>query len=203
MDAFAVELDRELPPGTPVTIVGDGVVARGARARRRHDHLRARLAHRVVARARDAYGGGGMSSKAERFAALQAERAADLAHRVHELLPGLTGDERALDVGAGTGALAHALAPRVREVVALEIDEAMAERARADAPRERRGRGRRRRASAVRRLLLRPRRDAPDAPPHPAARAPDRRAGPRGATAAGCCWSSTRSRRSIRSRRSS
>jgi alanine racemase len=25
MDAFAVELDRELPPGTPVTIVGDGV----------------------------------------------------------------------------------------------------------------------------------------------------------------------------------
>ena len=26
MDAFAVELDRELPPGTPVTIVGDGVL---------------------------------------------------------------------------------------------------------------------------------------------------------------------------------
>ena len=25
MDAFAVELDRELPPGTPVTIVGHGV----------------------------------------------------------------------------------------------------------------------------------------------------------------------------------
>ena len=25
MDAFAVELDRELPPGTPVTIVGDGL----------------------------------------------------------------------------------------------------------------------------------------------------------------------------------
>ena len=75
-----------------------------------------------------------MSSKAERFAALQSERAADLAHRVHELLPGLTGAERALDVGAGTGALAHALAPHVREVVALEIDEAMAERARVDAP---------------------------------------------------------------------
>jgi SAM-dependent methyltransferase len=75
-----------------------------------------------------------VSSKAERFAALQAERAADLANRVHELLPGLTGNERALDVGAGTGALAHALAPVVREVVALEIDEAMAERARADAP---------------------------------------------------------------------
>jgi alanine racemase len=26
MDAFAVELDRELPPGTPVTIVGHGVL---------------------------------------------------------------------------------------------------------------------------------------------------------------------------------
>ena len=25
MDAFAVELDRELPPGTPVTLVGRGV----------------------------------------------------------------------------------------------------------------------------------------------------------------------------------
>jgi ubiquinone/menaquinone biosynthesis C-methylase UbiE len=75
-----------------------------------------------------------MSSKAERFAALQAERAADLEQRIAELLPGLTGEERALDVGTGTGALAHALAPRVREVVALEIDPAMAERARADAP---------------------------------------------------------------------
>ena len=26
MDAFAVELDRELPPGTPVTLVGHGVL---------------------------------------------------------------------------------------------------------------------------------------------------------------------------------
>jgi alanine racemase len=26
MDAFAVELDRKLPPGTPVTLVGDGVL---------------------------------------------------------------------------------------------------------------------------------------------------------------------------------
>jgi ubiquinone/menaquinone biosynthesis C-methylase UbiE len=75
-----------------------------------------------------------LSSKPERFAALQAERAAELAHRLQELLPGLTGDERALDVGSGTGALAHALAPRVREVVALEIDPAMAERAKVDAP---------------------------------------------------------------------
>ena len=49
MDATAVELDRELPPGTPVTIVGPGAAARGACARRRHDHLRARLRHRLVA----------------------------------------------------------------------------------------------------------------------------------------------------------
>jgi alanine racemase len=27
MDAFAVELDRELPPGTPVTLLGHGVSA--------------------------------------------------------------------------------------------------------------------------------------------------------------------------------
>ena len=39
-----------------------------------------------------------------------------------------------LDVGAGTGAFAFAVAPRAREVVALEIDGEIAERARADAP---------------------------------------------------------------------
>ena len=27
MDALAVELDRELPPGTPVTLIGHGVLA--------------------------------------------------------------------------------------------------------------------------------------------------------------------------------
>ncbi len=74
-----------------------------------------------------------MTSKADRFAALQAERAASLAGRLEELLP-LRGDERALDVGAGTGAFAYVLAPRVREVVAVDADEAMAERARAGAP---------------------------------------------------------------------
>jgi ubiquinone/menaquinone biosynthesis C-methylase UbiE len=74
-----------------------------------------------------------MSDKAERFAALQAERAEALAQRLDELLP-LSGEERVLDVGAGTGAFAYALAPRVREVVAVDRDEEMAERARRDAP---------------------------------------------------------------------
>jgi ubiquinone/menaquinone biosynthesis C-methylase UbiE len=46
----------------------------------------------------------------------------------------LTGDERALDVGSGAGALAFALAPRVREVVAVEIDEQLAARAEESAP---------------------------------------------------------------------
>jgi ubiquinone/menaquinone biosynthesis C-methylase UbiE len=72
-------------------------------------------------------------SKADRFAELQARRAAALAHRLESLLP-LRGDERALDVGAGTGALAFGLASRVREVVALDSDPEMVERARADAP---------------------------------------------------------------------
>jgi ubiquinone/menaquinone biosynthesis C-methylase UbiE len=74
-----------------------------------------------------------VSANAERRAALQAERAAALAARLEDLLT-LTGEERALDVGAGAGALAFALAPRVRELVAVEIDEALAARARADAP---------------------------------------------------------------------
>ena len=42
MDAFAVELDRRLRVGAAVTIVGRRPAARGARACRRHDHLRAR-----------------------------------------------------------------------------------------------------------------------------------------------------------------
>ncbi len=47
-------------------------------------------------------------------------RADELAARVRHLVE-LTGEERALDAGAGTGALAFALAPLVREVVAVEL----------------------------------------------------------------------------------
>ena len=82
-----------------------------------------------------------MTDRVERRAALQAARAAGLAAQVEELLT-LTGEERALDVGTGTGALAFALAPHVRTVTAVEIDEALAERARAVCARERAGRGR-------------------------------------------------------------
>ena len=69
----------------------------------------------------------------EQRAELQAQRAAALAARLEDWVP-TKGDERALDVGAGTGAFAFAIAPRVREVVALEVDEGMAAQAKADAP---------------------------------------------------------------------
>jgi ubiquinone/menaquinone biosynthesis C-methylase UbiE len=72
-------------------------------------------------------------TNADRRSKLQAQRAEALAARLDELLP-VRGDERVLDVGAGTGAFAFAIAPRVREVIAVEIDEKLAERARADAP---------------------------------------------------------------------
>lgn len=75
----------------------------------------------------------GAPSKADRFAAQQAERSGSLARQLDTLLA-LRGDERALDVGSGTGALAFALAPHVRAVVALDADPALAERARSEAP---------------------------------------------------------------------
>jgi SAM-dependent methyltransferase len=56
---------------------------------------------------------------AERMAALQDERAPRLAEQVRTfVLP--RGDERALDVGTGAGALALALAPFVREVIGID-----------------------------------------------------------------------------------
>jgi SAM-dependent methyltransferase len=61
-------------------------------------------------------------------------RAEQLAARVRTLLD-LTGQERALDAGAGTGALAFALAPLVREVVALELVPELLEEGRSRADR--------------------------------------------------------------------
>ena len=67
-----------------------------------------------------------MSSSADRFArtaehvaARQDGRAPRLAAEVRDFVQA-TGDERALDVGTGAGALAFALAPLVREVVGLD-----------------------------------------------------------------------------------
>jgi len=56
---------------------------------------------------------------AERIAARQDARAARLGAEVREFVRP-RGDERALDVGTGAGALAFALAPLVREVVGLD-----------------------------------------------------------------------------------
>jgi ubiquinone/menaquinone biosynthesis C-methylase UbiE len=67
---------------------------------------------------------------AERIAARQDTRAARLAEQVRNFAQP-RGDERALDVGAGAGALAFALAPLVREVMGLDPVPELLELARA------------------------------------------------------------------------
>jgi SAM-dependent methyltransferase len=67
---------------------------------------------------------------AARVAARQDARAAQLAEQVHDFVQP-RGDERALDVGTGAGALAFALAPLVREVVGLDPVPELLELARA------------------------------------------------------------------------
>ena len=56
---------------------------------------------------------------AEKLAARQDERAAELASKVREFVIA-RGDESAVDVGTGAGALAFALAPIVRDVVGVD-----------------------------------------------------------------------------------
>jgi ubiquinone/menaquinone biosynthesis C-methylase UbiE len=73
------------------------------------------------------------AATADLIAARQAERAEALAARVRDFVP-LAGDERALDAGTGTGALAYALAPLVREVVGVDVVPELLEQARAQAP---------------------------------------------------------------------
>jgi ubiquinone/menaquinone biosynthesis C-methylase UbiE len=69
---------------------------------------------------------------AERVAARQDSRASRLAEEVRDFV-GPRGNERALDVGTGAGALAFALSPLVREVVGLDPVPELLELARARA----------------------------------------------------------------------
>ena len=71
---------------------------------------------------------------AERVAELQDARAASLEQDILRFVAP-SGDERALDSGTGSGALAFALAPHVREVVGVDIVPELLEQARKRAER--------------------------------------------------------------------
>ena len=75
-----------------------------------------------------------MTDRVEHRRRLQAERHDELAAQIRSLLAPLRGDERALDVGCGTGALAYVLAPLVGEVVGVDASEEHVEAAREHAP---------------------------------------------------------------------
>jgi ubiquinone/menaquinone biosynthesis C-methylase UbiE len=65
---------------------------------------------------------------------LQRQRAADLAARLERWLAPFDGEERVVDVGCGTGAFAHAIAPLVGQVVGVDAEERFLAAAREDAP---------------------------------------------------------------------
>jgi ubiquinone/menaquinone biosynthesis C-methylase UbiE len=73
------------------------------------------------------------STTAERVAAHQDARAAETAERLRSVLV-VRGDERALDVGTGAGALALALAPLVAHVVGVDVVPELLARARERVP---------------------------------------------------------------------
>ncbi len=75
-----------------------------------------------------------MSGNVELRLKLQEERAGELSARIEHLLAPFSGDERALDSGCGSGALAFALAPHVREVVGVDLEAELLAAGRERAP---------------------------------------------------------------------
>jgi SAM-dependent methyltransferase len=75
-----------------------------------------------------------MMDRVEHRRQLQIERHDALVALVQRLLAPLSGDERALDVGCGAGALAYAIAPLVGEVVGIDASEDLVDVAREHAP---------------------------------------------------------------------
>ena len=131
MDAVAVELPGELAVGTPVTLLGDGILAE------EHARIADTIAYEIVCGLNTRRRGRDETWSVSDTVGLRVpcRRSAPPISRAACSGCSLRSAARsALDVGCGTGALAYSVAPHIREVVGVDSSPELLAAARERAP---------------------------------------------------------------------